>query len=323
MAMPVPEVIVGSTPKSAVTFACKVLDGPPPESPRRRGEILPPPPPDTPTTPAIDGYYSIFGDDLEANNESSPYFFPAGLIYTFCYWYSTKMDERPVLTKSITGGCSSIVGDILAQYIENGSSLRTDSSEGLYYRRILAMFCTGLSYGPMLHYIYEFYEHVLPIDIDEQISQIIDKKDSKCKNPNPAFVDNVADDVPTTHSCHSTMFHSYYTISHRKLVNAFVHVLVDQGLMAFFFVAVMMFITGVVEGHWKTLAKEFERDYIENIHRLWVAALLAIGPIQLLAFRLLSLKWRAVAVSLLDVFEVSMMSYITHRNRECPSNDDP
>ncbi|KAL3812106.1 hypothetical protein ACHAXA_009441 [Cyclostephanos tholiformis] len=323
MAMPVPEDIIGSTPKSAVTFARKIRDGPSLESPRRRDGIPPPPPPGTPTSPAIDGYYSIFGDDLEANNESSPSYFPTNLIYTFCYWYSTKMDERPVLTKSITGGCSSIVGDILAQWIENGTSLRMDSSEGLHYRRIFAMFCTGLSYGPMLHYIYEFYEHVLPIDIDEQISQCIDKEDSKCKNPDPTFIDNVADDVQTTYFCHSTMFHSYYTISHRKFVNAFVHVLVDQGLMAFFFVAVMMFITGVIEGHWNSLAEEFEQDYIENIHRLWVAALLAIGPIQLLAFRFLSLKWRAVAVSLLDVFEVSMMSYITHRNRETPSNDDP
>jgi hypothetical protein len=57
------------------------------------------------------------------------------------------------------------------------------------------------------------------------------------------------------------------------------------------------------------LAEEFERDYIENIHRLWVAALVAIGPIH-------SLKWRALAVSFLDVFKVTMMSYITHRNRE-------
>ena len=104
--------------------------------------------------------------------------------------------------------------------------------------------------------------------------------------------------------------------SHRKCVNAFLHVLIDQGLMAFAFVAIMMFVTGVVEGHWHNLAEEFERDYIDNIHRLWIAALVAIGPIQMMAFRFLSLKWRALAVSFLDVFEVTMMSYITHRNRE-------
>jgi hypothetical protein len=261
----------------------------------------------------------LFGDDLEANNESSQASScHANLIYSFGYWYSTKMDERPVLTKSLTGGCSSIIGDILAQCIENGTSLRMDSSEGLHYRRVIAMFCTGLCYGPMLHYIYEFYEHVLPIDVDEQINQCIDKEDSQNVKPDPSFVDDVINDVSTTYFCHSTMFHSYYTISNRKLVNAFIHVLVDQGLMAFAFVAIMMSVTGVVEGHWNSLAEEFERDYIENIHRLWVAAIVAIGPIQLLAFRYLSLKWRALAVSMLDVFEVSMMSYITHRNRVQP-----
>ena len=266
-------------------------------------------------SPAIDGYYSLFGDDLDANRPSHACYFPANFIYGFAYWYSTKMDECPVLTKSLTGGCSSIVGDIVAQCIENGTPLRLDSTEGLHWRRIFAMFCTGLSYGPMLHYIYEFYEHVLPINIDEQINQCIDTDDAQ-KVEDPTFIDNIVDDIQTTYFCHSTMFHSYYTISHRKCVNAFLHVLIDQGLMAFAFVAIMMFVTGVVEGHWHNLAEEFERDYIDNIHRLWIAALVAIGPIQMMAFRFLSLKWRALVVSFLDVFEVSMMSYINHRNRE-------
>ena len=53
----------------------------------------------------------------------------------------------------------------------------------------------------------------------------------------PTFIDNIVDDIQTTHFCHSTKFHSYYTKSHKKCVNAFLHVLIYQGLMAFAFVA--------------------------------------------------------------------------------------
>ena len=314
MAMSVPDDAVGRSPNSAFVTAHTLQNGTLPKSSTRLDGISPPPPP-TGSPGAIDGYYSMFGDDIDADHTSHASYFPANVIYGFAYWYSTKMDECPVLTKSLTGGCSSIVGDIVAQCIENGTPLRLDSTEGLHWRRIFAMFCTGLSYGPMLHYIYEFYEHVLPINIDEQINQCIDTDDAQ-NVEDPTFIDNIVDDIQTTYFCHSTMFHSYYTISHRKCVNSFLHVLIDQGLMAFAFVAIMMFVTGVVEGHWHNLAEEFERDYIDNIHRLWIAALVAIGPIQMMAFRFLSLKWRALAVSFLDVFEVTMMSYITHRNRE-------
>jgi hypothetical protein len=108
-------------------------------------------------------------------------------------------------------------------------------------------------------------------------------------------------------------------------VNAFIHVAIDQGIMAFPFVALMMFVTGIVEGHWNKLGQEFSEDYIDNIYALWLAAIFGIGPLQIIAFRYLDLKWRALAANLLDVLEVMVMSYLTHRNREAPqydSNDD-
>ena len=109
-------------------------------------------------------------------------------------------------------------------------------------------------------------------------------------------------------------------------MNATLHVAIDQGLMAFPFVAIMMLLTGIVEGHtFDNIGSEFKQDYLDNIHSLWVAALLGIGPIQIIAFRFLSLKWRALAANILDVLEVMVMSYLTHRNREAPyqqSNDD-
>jgi hypothetical protein len=122
----------------------------------------------------------------------------------------------------------------------------------------------------------------------------------------------------TSFCCHSTMFHSYYTISHRKFINAFLHVVIDQGIMGFVFIALMMLITGIIEGHYLELQTIFVNDYITNIHLLWLVALFVIGPIQILAFRYLSLKWRALSVSCLDVLEVTIMSVITHRNLNVP-----
>jgi hypothetical protein len=50
---------------------------------------------------------------------------------------------------------------------------------------------------------------------------------------------------------------------------------------------------------------------------------LGIGPIQIIAFRLLPLKWRALAANILDVLEVMVMSYLAHRNREAPYQEMP
>ena len=267
--------------------------------------------------PAIDGYYSMNVDSQEEHIEPCN----PSVLLRLVGWYSHQIDDYPVLTKSIFGGCSSILGDMLAQFIENNTALREEPTEGLYAQRILAMFCTGLCYGPMLHYIYEFYEHVLPIDFDEQcLSQCIGDDDD---GDNIIFA--MEEDASTVvqpapdYFCHSTMFHSFYTISNRKNVNAFLHVAIDQGIMAFAYVAVMMVVTGIIEGRWDVLGEEFHEDFINNVHSLWLAAIMFTGPIQIVAFRYLPLKWRTLAVNVLEVFEVMVMSYITHRNREVPN----
>ena len=321
------------------------------------------------------------------------------MVYNFCYWYSTQMDTHPVRTKSLTGGLTSIFGDIVAQIMENNTVIRTIDTNGIYWARVLAMFCCGLTFGPMLHYTYELYEYILPIDACISIDEIIDAKcggpsacggdgdggtnggisngnsfddrsiqqdsknggegdgiDTTTNPPPPAtrsnslhifnsieepiipppsmdnnndnhvplpsstiIIDDYSTSIPPTYFCHSTMFHSYYTISHRRYVNAFLHVVIDQGIMQIFYVALMMLITGVIEGRASTLASTFHEDYIDNIHCVWFAALTVLGPIQMICFRFLSLKWRALSVSLLDVLEVTIMSSIAHRNVEVPT----
>lgn len=265
-------------------------------------------------SPAIDGYYSM---DVEHKQETEK---PSrtNILYRFCSWYSKRVDESPVLTKSATGGLSAILGDLLAQCMENNTSLRSDSTEGLHAQRILAVFLTGLCYGPILHYFYTFMEHQLPIQCDDPCLDD-NTKGGISDDSNSAILD---EEYIPRYSCHTTMFTSYFPFSRTKYLNAFLHVAIDQGFMAFPFVALMMVITGVVEGHYDKLGEEFETVYIENVHALWLAALLGMGPMQIIAFRYLSLKWRNLVANILDVVEVMVMSYVTHRTREAPNSSD-
>ena len=268
--------------------------------------------------------YSMFVDSCEGPPRDT-------VVHRFCSWYSRQTEVNPLRTKSATGGICAIVGDILAQCIENGTSLRSESTEGLHMRRILAVFIAGLCYGPILHHVYASLEYFLPIHCDNQclsgskdVASNDGKVDDDIYNADLETADIVApEEILPHYACYSTMFTSFSLVSQRQYVNAFLHVAIDQGLMAFPFVAIMMLITGIVEGHWNSLGGEFTSDYIDNIHALWLAALLGIGPMQIIAFRLLPLKWRALAANMLDVLEVMVMSYLAHRNREAPNQEIP
>lgn len=266
---------------------------------------------------AIDGYYSMDVDDEYQGTSDRPSSTSSrNIFYRFGKWYSKRVDESPVFTKSATGGLSAILGDLLAQYIENNTVLRSEATEGLHAQRILAVFLTGLCYGPILHYFYTFMEHQLPIQQcdDPCLNDDYTKDESRDYSNSAVFGEYIP-----RYSCHSTMFHSYFPYSKTKYVNAFLHVAIDQGFMAFPFVALMMVITGVVEGHYDELREEFETVYIQNVHALWIAALLGMGPMQIIAFRYLPLKWRNLVANILDVIEVTVLSWATHRTREVPT----
>ena len=275
-------------------------------------------------------YYSEFfesGGVDKSNNDMS------NTSTTFCSWYSTKTETHPLLTSSLTGGICACVGDVIAQFIENSTNLRQDSTNGLHYRRTIAVFTAGLCYGPLLQTMYATLDQILPIHCKDKDNCLFDNAATDSKEEDDIdisaisreIVDDTSVVTPVSNYCYSTMFHSFSLVSTKVYVNAFIHVAIDQGIMAFPFVALMMFVTGIVEGHWNKLGQEFSEDYIDNIHALWLAAIFGIGPLQIIAFRYLDLKWRALAANLLDVLEVMVMSYLTHRNREAPqyeSNDD-
>lgn len=90
-------------------------------------------------------------------------------------WYILCLEESPVMTKSITTAIIQIAGDYCAQFVEeyrirssNGrssSSWQSVIASNYDARRGLSMAADGFFLsGPLLHYAFEFMEHVVPTD---------------------------------------------------------------------------------------------------------------------------------------------------------------
>lgn len=95
-------------------------------------------------------------------------------------WYFLQLQAAPLITKSITSGVIGICGDYMAQVLEfklkerrRRQSKKTHftnwwdrlSIRGTYNkRRGLAILCDGFFIsGPLMHWAYDAFEHVLPI----------------------------------------------------------------------------------------------------------------------------------------------------------------
>ncbi|KAL7517458.1 hypothetical protein ACHAWX_002377 [Stephanocyclus meneghinianus] len=254
-------------------------------------------------SPTIDGY-TIHPDDDDVKT-SARRVSCMECVSNVGNWYAAQLESHPVRTKSLTAGTLAVIGDVLAQIIEFGTALK-DKDILFDNRRIFAMFIEGSCVsGPMLHFVFEFYEYICPIHcIDECVH-----KDQDLKSTG-SFCDEEDGEPKTTSPPEQT-----YTVSKRQYLAAFLHVAFDQVVMAFPYVAGMMIVTALVEGHGSNLAEELEDEYMNNVKASWMAALL-LAPYQFLAFRYLPITWRVLAVNLQDVIWVMAMSYVTHRTRE-------
>ncbi|KAL7434701.1 hypothetical protein ACHAXM_004329 [Skeletonema potamos] len=206
--------------------------------------------------------------------------------------YSIQLEKNPIRTKSLTAGILAVVGDLLAQGIEMTFE---NTGEGLDGWRVFAMFIEGLCFsGPSMHYAYEFYEHLFPIvrcdcvePVIHQDVEILDKHGN---------VIRVAD------------FKTEWK-------NVLIHVAFDQIFMAMWYVAGLMIITCVIEGHSDELASELQNDYFRNLGASWLAAALFFAPMQIYAFGKLDISYRVLAVNVIDILWVTVMSIVTHLNR--------
>ena len=207
--------------------------------------------------------------------------------------YSEQLELRPIRTKSLTAGALGVIGDLIAQCIE--WSLDDDNdvgAGGLDGRRVFAMFIDGSCFsGPLMHYAFEAYEHLFPIII---------RNDCACDAQIVVLDDNT---VPV---------HNFQT----EWKHVIIHVAFDQIFMAIFYVAGLMIITGVIEGHSDELLAELHDEYFRKLGAAWLAAIVLIAPLQILAFGKLDVSLRVLATNFIDIIWVTIMSIITHVNRD-------
>ncbi|KAL3773439.1 hypothetical protein ACHAW5_002616 [Stephanodiscus triporus] len=197
-------------------------------------------------------------------------------------WYMNQMNSHELRTKFISSGVLAVVGDLCAQTAGHYMSDDPSKVATLDRQRVLAMFMDGLvCTGPMLHYVYEIYEWILPTHGDTEEGQN-DKSPSK---------------------------------ERKKLLAALAHVLFDNFVMCIVYITVLMIFTGILEGKFCFIAHELRHDLIPAVKVSWKVSAMGYAPMQFLSFHFLPRKLRVLAVNSLDVVWVTVMSYVTHRNR--------
>ncbi|KAL7517646.1 hypothetical protein ACHAWX_002553 [Stephanocyclus meneghinianus] len=218
----------------------------------------------------------------------------------FAKWYMKQMEAHELRTKCISAGLLGLIGDVCAQevghYFTQQPSLGSDGVLlpdslgflGFLHRldkqRMIAMFCDGaLTTGPLLHFVYAFYESILPIpEVDEGLITNSDEKRKAVR---------------------------------KRFCTALIHVLFDNFIMAILYVFLMMVITATLEGKYLTIPHELRHDFFPAVQASWKASLMGLAPMQLLSFHFLPMELRVLAVNVQDVVWVTVMSYVTHRNR--------
>ena len=92
-------------------------------------------------------------------------------------WYMIQLTANPVVTKSLTAGVIGVLGDCMAQVLEHvmhqrqhkqgdGHKHASKSVSSLEYdsrRGVSALLDSVFLSGPLMHYGYEFFDHILPI----------------------------------------------------------------------------------------------------------------------------------------------------------------
>jgi hypothetical protein len=238
-------------------------------------------------TPVIDGYVLYKSDqDLPTNVKRRKRL--SKLLSRFVTIYSEQLESHPIRTKSLTAGILTVLGDLLAQGIEQAFH----ETSGLDGRRIFAMFIEGFCFsGPMMHFAYEAYEHLFPI---------------------------VSCDYTDTSNENDSIEHAVFPVAKFKTVwrNVLIHVAFDQIFMATFYVFGFMIITAVVEGHASDMSEELQNDYFRNLGASWLAAALFFAPLQIFAFAKLNKEFRVLATNMIDILWVTVMSIVTHLHRD-------
>ena len=209
-------------------------------------------------------------------------------------WYLGQLDANPLVTKSITSAIIGAAGDYLAQWMEFWRIRQSDrqwqrkkhpdawwSIHGSYcMRRGLSTLADGLLIsGPIMHWGYDLFEHILPI-----------------------------------HGGSSNSIGG--GIAAPAALTALVHVIADSVLLDSIFVATAFLVTGICEGYnlWKDIIPQFRTDYVPALKASWLTSLV-LFPFEFVCFRFLPVSLRTVAMNFTDIVWDAIVSYMAHRSR--------
>mmetsp|Transcript_29175 Transcript_29175/g.53812 ORF Transcript_29175/g.53812 Transcript_29175/m.53812 type:complete len:203 (-) Transcript_29175:180-788(-) len=199
-----------------------------------------------------------------------------------------QLNTHELRTKFISSGILALVADVCAQRVGHSMNLKSTGGNALLIldkRRMMAMFVDGFACtGPLLHYVYEFYEWVIPTH------------DGDTTNTEDNRTDN-------------------HSAPKRRFSAALAHTLFDNFVMVIVYITVLMVTTALLEGRHALIPHELMHDLIPAVKVSWKVSIMGFAPLQLLSFHFLPIKLRVLAVNVLDVVWVTVMSYVTHLNR--------
>ena len=194
--------------------------------------------------------------------------------------YLDCLEERPVLTKSITSAVIQGLGDSLAQNYEiyrqglvsktNGRKQYQHQLQTYDWRRGMSLAADGLLVsGPLLHHAFEMLEYLIP-------------------------------------SQHETTWFSLATI---------LHVFANDYIIDTIYICLSFTFVAIAEGHMKDLPHLLRKDLLATIKASWGTSM-AFLPIEYLCFRGLPLSLRVLAMNFIDIAWGAIISFVAHRNRK-------
>jgi hypothetical protein len=216
--------------------------------------------------------------------------------------YLNLLAEHEVLTKSITSGIIGIICDFLAQGFEykmtnkqkynnhNNNHIRNGLGHAFTLDRIRLFgifFESTLISGPLMHYAYDYMEHLVPVHDDDDNEEEEENNDNNSKKKN----------------------------SMSKWTAASIHVFADVTILGPIFVFTMMLFTSIIEGRITTFISELGLDFGPALKASTVTSL-GFVPIQLLAFKYLPIKFRLLYMNLQDVVWNAVVSVMAHKSRK-------
>lgn len=200
-------------------------------------------------------------------------------------WYMDSLEDRPVITKSLTTGIIQLLSDYFAQVVEGlriqqhpeGEQGRQSNCrdvillKGYDFRRGLALLADGVILsGPLLHYAFEFMEHCFPTENDEGSSS--------------------------------------------PSIEVALHVLANDYLVDTTYLFISFFFVAIAEGHIRNIWTLFRKDFLATVQASWGLSIMLM-PVEYLCFSFLPVKLRVLSMNFIDILWSAVVSFVAHRSR--------